>query len=164
MSSLGAPPVEFLSIGRNLSRLAAEKPDAPALTVDGQTLTFGQLHTRTNRMARGLLAHGAKQGDFVTIALPNSIGFIEAEFACWKIGATPQPVSWRLPAHEMKAIIELANSPLVIGNDASVQAGQARSSHLMHCSPRRRMRAICLTRLRRTGKRRRAAARPAGQS
>jgi bile acid-coenzyme A ligase len=124
MSSLGAPPVEFLSIGRNLSRLAAEKPDAPALTVDGQTLTFGQLHTRTNRMARGLLAHGAKQGDFVTIALPNSIGFIEAEFACWKIGATPQPVSWRLPAHEMKAIIELANSPLVIGNDASVQAGR----------------------------------------
>lgn len=124
MSSLGAPPTEFISIGRNLSRLAAEKPNAPALTVAGQTLSFGELHARTNRMARGLLAQGVKLGDFVTIALPNSIGFIEAEFACWKIGATPQPVSWRLPEHEINSIIELANSPIVIGDKASLRAGR----------------------------------------
>ena len=48
-------------------------------------------------MARGLLARGVKQGDFLTIALPNGIGFVEACYAAWKIGATPQPVSWRLP-------------------------------------------------------------------
>ena len=124
MSSLGAPPAEFISIGRNLSRLAAEKPSAPALTVDGRTVTFAELHVRTNRMARGLLARGVKLGDFVTIALPNSIGFIEAEFACWKIGATPQPVSWRLPEHEINAIIELANSPIIIGDRASLRAGR----------------------------------------
>jgi bile acid-coenzyme A ligase len=124
MSSLGAPPAEFMSIGRNLSRLAAEKPDAPALTIEGKTLSFGELHARTNRMARGLLQQGVKQGDFVTIALPNSAGFIEAEFACWKVGATPQPVSWRLPEHEINAIIDLANSPIVIGDKASIRAGR----------------------------------------
>ena len=124
MSSLGAPPAEFLSIGRNLAALAAAKPDAPAITCDGRTLSYGELHARTNRMARGLLARGVRLGDFVTIALPNSIGFIEAEFACWKIGATPQPVSWRLPAHEIKAIIELANSPIVIADTAAMDAGR----------------------------------------
>ena len=124
MSSLGAPPAEFISIGRNLARLAAEKPNAPALTVAGRTLTFAELHARTNRMARGLLAQGVKLGDFVTIALPNSIGFIEAEFACWKIGAVPQPVSWRLPEHEINAIIELANSPIVIGDAKTIRAGR----------------------------------------
>jgi len=124
MSSLGAPPAEFISIGRNLARLAAEKPNAPALTVAGRTLTFAELHARTNRMARGLLAQGVKLGDFVTIALPNSIGFIEAEFACWKIGAVPQPVSWRLPEHEINAIIELANSPIVIGDATTIRAGR----------------------------------------
>ena len=30
----------------------------------------------------------------VTIGLPNSVGFIEACWACWKLGATPQPVSY----------------------------------------------------------------------
>ena len=78
MSSLGAPPAEFISIGRNLARLAAEKPNAPALTVGERTVSFGELHAVSNRMARGLLAEGVKRGDFVTIALPNSIGFIEA--------------------------------------------------------------------------------------
>ena len=124
MSSLGAPPAEFISIGRNLARLAAEKPNAPALTVAERTLTFAELHARSNRIARGLLAQGVKRGDFVTIALPNSIGFIEAEFACWKIGAVPQPVSWRLPEHEINAIIELANSPIVIGDAQMIRAGR----------------------------------------
>ena len=41
--------------------------NAPAITCDGQTLSFRQLHERTNRMARGLLARGIKLGDFVTI-------------------------------------------------------------------------------------------------
>src|SRR6185295_7029954 len=125
MSSLGAPPAQFLSIGRNLSRLAAEKPNAPALTVGDQTLTFGELHARSNRMARGLKQQGVKLGDFVTIALPNSHDFIAAEYACWKLGATPQPVSWRLPTHEINAIIELANSPLVIGDSTTLKAERA---------------------------------------
>src|SRR5678809_755183 len=55
---------------------------------------------------------------------PNSIAFLESNFACWKIGATPQPVSWRLPPQEIKAIIELANSPLVIGNNPQLDAGR----------------------------------------
>src|SRR3569832_299794 len=124
MGSLGAPTAEAISIGRNLARNAAEKPNAPALTGSGKTLIYGELHKRTNRMARGLLARGVKLGDFVTISMPNSHGFIEAEFALWKIGATPQPVSYRLPPGELKAIIELANSPLVIGDNKAMDVGR----------------------------------------
>ena len=124
MSSLGGPLPQSISIGRNLGQLAAQKPDAPAITCDGRTLSFRELHERTNRMARGLIARGVKLGDFVTIAMPNSIGFIEAEFALWKVGATPQPVSWRLPAHELKAIIDLANSPIVISENKAIDAGR----------------------------------------
>ena len=116
MSALGTPMAEFISLGRNLANSAAARPDAPAITCQGRTITFGQLHTHTNRMARGLLAKGAKFGDFVTVALPNSIGFLEANYACWKIGATPQPVSWRLPPHEVKAIVELADPSVIVSN------------------------------------------------
>src|SRR5262249_53323104 len=122
MSTIGGISGDVIPIGRNLANIASLKPNAPAITCDGETITYGELHKRTNRMARALAARGVKLGDFVTIALPNSIDFLSSNFALWKLGATPQPVSWRLPPHEIKAIIELANSPLVIGTNAALDA------------------------------------------
>ncbi|MGC7299561.1 acid--CoA ligase, partial [Mycobacteroides abscessus subsp. massiliense] len=49
--------------------------------------------------------------------LPNSVEFFAAQIAVWKLGATPQPVSWRLPLAERRAIVELADSTLVVGVD-----------------------------------------------
>jgi bile acid-coenzyme A ligase len=51
----------------------------------------------------------------VTVAVPNSIDFFIAYIAAWRLGATPQPISSRLPQRELDAIIELANSSAVIG-------------------------------------------------
>ncbi len=99
-----------------MKEIVAQKPDAPAITSQDTTRTWKDLHLRTNRIARGMLSKGVKFGDFVTIALPNGNGFIEACYAAWKIGATPQPVSSRLPAGELAAIIELANSPIVVSD------------------------------------------------
>jgi bile acid-coenzyme A ligase len=112
------------SLGAGLAAMAAAKRDAWAVKCADDTRHWSELHRRTNRMARGLLARGVRQGDFLTIALPNGIGFIEAFYAAWKIGAVPQPVSWRLPLTEMKAIIDLANSPVAIG-DAPLDIGRA---------------------------------------
>ena len=111
------------SIGATLKAIAAQKPHQWAIKCVDDMCTWGELHRRTNRIARGLLAQGVRHGDFLTIALPNSIGFIEACYAAWKIGAIPQPVSWRLPLAEMKAIADLANSPVVI-NDTPLDIGR----------------------------------------
>ena len=124
MSAAGtaaAPGLEYIAIGERMKEIVAAKPDAPAITSQGVTRTWRELHKRTNRMARGMTAKGMKFGDFVTIALPNGNGFIEACYAAWKIGATPQPVSSKLPAGELAAIIELANSPIVV-SDAPMQS------------------------------------------
>ena len=66
-------------------------------------------------MGRDLAARGVQLGDMVTIALPNSVDWFVAQHAVWRIGAIPQPVSARLPGREMEAIVELANSRLVVG-------------------------------------------------
>jgi len=115
MSAAGAA-LEYIPIGTRMAEIAAQKPDAPAITSQGVTRSWRELHKRTNRMARGLLAKGVKLGDFVTIALPNGNGFIETCYACWKIGATPQPVSSKLPANELAAIVDLADPPLVVSD------------------------------------------------
>ncbi|HEX4180872.1 MAG TPA: AMP-binding protein, partial [Caulobacteraceae bacterium] len=104
----------IISLGERLKRLAAEKPRAPAVSCGEDSLDYEGLHRRTNRIARALADKGVKLGDRVTIGLPNSVGFIEACWAAWKLGATPQPVSFRLPKAELEAIIELANPPVVV--------------------------------------------------
>jgi bile acid-coenzyme A ligase len=116
------PAANPVSIGRNLAETAARKPNAIAVSFEDQSLTWSDLHRRTNRMARALERRGVKLGDFVTIALPNGIGFIEAAYAAWKLGATPQPVSSRLPLAELRAIVELAKTPVVF-SDVPVDAG-----------------------------------------
>ena len=105
---------EMISLGAKLKLLADLKPDAPAVSCGDTTLTYSQFHKLTNRAARGLLAHGVKLGDLVTLGLPNSTDFALACWAMWKVGATPQPISFRLPKGELEAIMELAKTPVVI--------------------------------------------------
>jgi bile acid-coenzyme A ligase len=107
-------------IGRIISLQAERDPHRPSITFEGRTVTRAELDRRTNRLARAYQAMGVGQDNFVTIALPNGIEFYEACIAAWKLGATPQPVSARLPRAELDAIVELAQPKLVIGASQGV--------------------------------------------
>ena len=76
-------------IGSQISALAELAPDAAAVTCDGRTLTRAELDATTNRLARAYQELGVGVGDYVTIVLPNSIEFLQATIACWKLGAVP---------------------------------------------------------------------------
>ncbi|MGW5642027.1 AMP-binding protein [Saccharopolyspora sp. NPDC003752] len=99
-----------------LAELAAAEPDRAALTCEDITLTRAELESESNRLARDLLARGVRQGDFVSIVLPNGVPFVLAEIAAWKVGAVPQPLSPKLPAGELAEIIALTEPALVIGD------------------------------------------------
>jgi bile acid-coenzyme A ligase len=114
---------EPISIGAALAHEAARQGTAIAVECDGVSRSWIELHRRSNRMARALEARGVRHGDFLTIALPNGVGFVEACYAAWKLGAIPQPVSFRLPAGELRALVELANTPVVVG-EANADAGR----------------------------------------
>lgn len=105
---------EMISLGEKLSRRARAAPDAPAVSCGETTLTWSQFEARANRIAHALEGQGVKLGDLVTIGLPNGVDFIEACWGVWKLGATPQPVSFRLPAAELQAIVDLADPPVLI--------------------------------------------------
>lgn len=107
----------ILSLSRAVALHAAERPHDPALTCGDVTLSWLEFERRTNRLARAFAAMGVAAGDLVTIALPNSTAFFESAFALWKLGATPQPVSAKLPGRELEEIVELADSRIVIGVD-----------------------------------------------
>ena len=89
--------------------------DRTCLIYPDGALSWGGLERRANRLSHALASRGVREGDFVTLALPNGLGFHLACFALWKLGATPHIVSARTPAAEMRAILDLARPRMVLG-------------------------------------------------
>jgi len=105
----------LISFSRRLHELAAAQPGRPAVTCGAESVTRAELVQRGDNLAMHLHAQGVKAGDMVTIAVPNSIDWFVAYLAAWRLGAIPQPISWRLPQRELEAIMELANPSAVVG-------------------------------------------------
>jgi len=115
--------VPLLSYPAILAQYADERPDDVALVCDEQELRFAELDRRSNRLARDFETRGVGRGDFVTLALPNGVAFVESCFAAWKLAAIPQPVSAGMPDRERFAILDHAQPTLVVGVDAAGAAG-----------------------------------------
>src|SRR5262245_24446380 len=103
------------SIGKIIGSLVEESPHRTAITCEDRSITWLELDRRTMRLARAYERIAVEPGDLVTIALPNGIEFYESALAIWKLGATPQPISARLPRLEAEAIVGLAGSKLIVG-------------------------------------------------
>ena len=112
-----------ISISRLITGIAEADPDRLAITHEDQKVTRKELDHRTNRLARDYQQRGVKSGDMVTVGLPNSISFYEACIATWKLGATPQPISARLPQIERQAIVDLAKPAIVVGANPADHPG-----------------------------------------
>lgn len=97
-----------------LRSLAADRPEAPALTYDDQTWTFAELHARSSRTAQALRAAGVHAGDRVGLLTRNCAECFELLFACSKIGAVYTGLNWRLSAAEISAILDDATPALLI--------------------------------------------------
>ena len=107
--------MHIISISRVVAYWAEIQPDTVALVHENETLDWKTLEQTSNQLARAYQNLGVKPNDFVTIALPNGVEFIQACLAAWKLGATPQPVSAKLPKFELDQLIELAAPGLVVG-------------------------------------------------
>jgi bile acid-coenzyme A ligase len=98
-----------------MDALAAADPAAPAVSCAGVTLTRADLATASTRVARRMAALGVSPGSMVTIGLPNGLASYIGVVAAWKLGAVPQPVSAKLPAAELTALVEIADPAVVLG-------------------------------------------------
>lgn len=105
------------SISQLLAEAAGRDPNRPAISHEDQVISREQLDLQSNRLARDFAKRGVKKGDLVTIALPNCIDFYLACIAAWKLGATPQPVSAKLPEKEQRDIVALAKPAILVGAD-----------------------------------------------
>jgi len=73
--------------------------------VDGRCYTYKEFEEAVNRTVRLLAVSGYKKGDVISLLLPNSVEYIIAYFACFKLGAIAGPVNSLLKPQEMAYVI-----------------------------------------------------------
>ncbi|HEV7783970.1 MAG TPA: condensation domain-containing protein, partial [Thermoanaerobaculia bacterium] len=111
-------PAGVLSVRQPIHRLFEAQvdraPDAPAVTADGQTLTYGELDARANRLARHLLASGVRPGDLVALRFERSGEMLVAILAVLKAGAGYLPLDPTYPAERLAFALEDSGAALLL--------------------------------------------------
>ncbi|MCF5369986.1 non-ribosomal peptide synthase/polyketide synthase, partial [Pseudomonas sp. PA-4-8C] len=88
------------------SQQASQRPDAPALTFAGVTLTYAQLDERANRLAWMLRERGVGPQVRVGLALPRSLEMVIGLLAILKAGGAYVPLDPEYPLDRLHYMIE----------------------------------------------------------
>ncbi|HEX2578738.1 MAG TPA: acyl-CoA synthetase [Aquihabitans sp.] len=89
-------------------------PDRTALICGDRSLTFGELEARANRLAHHLAAQGVGERDHVAIYSYNSLEYVEAMLAAYKLRAVPINVNYRYVEDELVYLFDNADVVAVV--------------------------------------------------
>jgi len=93
---------------------AALRPNAPALIFADQTLTFSEIDSRANQLARHLLSCGLEPEARVGVMLPRTPDTLVALLAIFKAGGCYLPLDPEYPAERLAFMLEDAGATLLI--------------------------------------------------
>ena len=85
---------------------ATRYPDLVGIVDELGTLTFREIHERTNALANALREDGIGPGDGVAIMCRNHRGFIEAVVACSKLGANALFLNTQFSKPQLTDVLE----------------------------------------------------------
>ncbi|MFC7448504.1 amino acid adenylation domain-containing protein, partial [Rhodococcus daqingensis] len=106
------------TLAERFAAMAARSPEAPAVSDAHHTLTYGDLASRVNRLARLLTSRGIGPETVVAVALPRSIDYVAVliAVATAKGCAVPVDVTW--PGDRIASVLADAEPGSVISTRA----------------------------------------------
>jgi amino acid adenylation domain-containing protein len=125
-----APFPSDVAVHRLVEARVAAAPGSIAVIDGAQSLTYGELNARADRLAQALAARGVRRGDRVGICLPRSAEMIVAWLAALKAGAAYVPLDPDYPAERLAYLVSDADLRVVIdeswrtGNPACLDSEQ----------------------------------------
>jgi len=126
MASGDVRPVAPSCVHDLIGTLAEQLPDAPALISGDVTLTFADLNTRANQLARHLRKMGVATETPVALCLERGVLMMAGLLAILKSGGAYVPLDPSCPAERLSTILDDIQSPVVL-TDSRLQnlfAGQ----------------------------------------
>jgi acyl-CoA synthetase (AMP-forming)/AMP-acid ligase II len=91
----------------NIADHATGAADSPALIVaDGDTVSYGELYARSQRVAALLHAAGLRRGDGVALVLPNRPEFLEITWGCQLSGLYYSAVNTHFTPDEVGYVVD----------------------------------------------------------
>ncbi len=104
----------MLSLQEGVSVQAELRPDATALVWRGERMTYAELETTSNRLARLLRENGCGRGDRVAILMPKAPIAIVAMLGVLKTGAAYVPLDPTDPALRLMRILRSADCAWIL--------------------------------------------------
>ena len=102
------------TLGAQFAAHAARQPDHEALVADGTSLSYRELDERADRLARLLLAEGARPGDRVALLLPRSAEAVVACLAGVKTAIAYLPMDPATPPDRIAVVLADAEPRLLL--------------------------------------------------
>ena len=93
---------------------AARTPDALALVCGDQSLAYGELHARANRLAHHLRGFGVGVEDRIGVCLERTPELVVALLAVMKAGAAYVPLDPAYPAERIDLVLEDAGARVLV--------------------------------------------------
>nr|AYN44369.1 nonribosomal peptide synthetase [Cloning vector H69C977B_s26] len=118
-------PTRHVPAHRFVEEHAERTPDAIALELGQERLTYGELNRRANRAAHQLIAMGAGPEMLVALAVPRSFEMLIGLLAIWKAGAAYVPLDLSYPKDRLDGILEDSGAALMVSTHAAEQKWRA---------------------------------------
>jgi amino acid adenylation domain-containing protein len=93
-------------------------PGAPAVSRGDESLTYGELNSRANRLAHRLIACGVGPERRVALSLPQSVELVVAILAVLKAGGTYVPIDPGWPGDRRELVLKDSDPVMVLDTDA----------------------------------------------
>jgi amino acid adenylation domain-containing protein len=99
---------------RRFERIARARPGATALELGGETLTYGELDRRAQRLARWLVWRGVTRETPVAVHVAPSFDVVVAMLAIWKAGGVYVPLDPSHPRAHVQAFVDEVRPAIVL--------------------------------------------------
>jgi len=110
-----SPELPAEDVCQRFEQHAASDPDALAVGMGDERLSYGELERRSNQLAAYLRRQGVRSGDVVALGMERSTQLVLATLAVLKAGAAYLPLDIGNPAERLKYILKDAGAETVIG-------------------------------------------------
>lgn len=93
---------------------ACKNPERIAVVCDGQSWTYGELESLSNRIARVFRACGLERGDHVAILVGNRPEILALVWAAWRTGVYITPMPTTLTCSELTYLVQDCDAKLFV--------------------------------------------------